>query len=317
LIQGTKRGELFLLDRRDGKPLAAVEERPVPQGGVPEDWTAKTQPFSVGMPQFRGPDLREADMWGLTPIDQLWCRIEFRRIRYEGHFTPPSERPSLQMPGNAGGFNWGSVAVDEDNQLLIANPLIIGNRVQLIPRAKVPKTQRGGLQLGTPYAMTTVPFLSPLEVPCQRPPYGRLAAIDLQTRELLWSKRIGTTNEMGPLGIRFRLKLPMGIPQTAGTLVTRGGLIFVGGTMDRYFRAFDVKTGAELWSDSLPASAQATPMTYSSPTSHRQIVVLTVPPVNRLPFARQVPRPPGSPPPPLTEEEKAGGYIIAYALPGK
>ena len=114
LVQGTKRGELFMLDRRTGTPLAEVREQPVPQGAVPGDWTAKTQPFSVGMPQFRGPDLTEADMWGLTPLDQLWCRIEFRKLRYEGHFTPPTLTGTLQFPGNAGGFNWGSVAIDED-----------------------------------------------------------------------------------------------------------------------------------------------------------------------------------------------------------
>ena len=182
LVQGTKRGELFMLDRRTGTPLAEVREQPVPQGAVPGDWTAKTQPFSVGMPQFRGPDLTEADMWGLTPLDQLWCRIEFRKLRYEGHFTPPTLTGTLQFPGNAGGFNWGSVAIDEENLLMVVNPLVMSNRLQLYPRDQIPEGLRVSQQAGTPYAMTTRPFMSPLFVPCQKPPYGTLGVVDLKTR---------------------------------------------------------------------------------------------------------------------------------------
>ena len=309
LVQGTKRGELFLLDRRTGTPLAEVREQPVPQGAVPGDWTAKTQPFSVGMPQFRGPDLTEADMWGLTPFDQLWCRIEFRKLRYEGHFTPPTLTGTLQFPGNAGGFNWGSVAVDEENLLMVVNPLIMSNRLQLHPRDKIPQGQRVSAQEGTPYAMTTRPFMSPLFVPCQKPPYGTLGVVDLKTRKVVWNKPVGTTNESGPFGVGIKLSLPMGIPQSGGTIVTKGGLIFIGGTMDRYFRAFDLQTGEELWHDFLPAIAQATPMSYLAPKSHRQVVVLTV-----TNSSRRFGMPP-SPGAPEEKEEEEGGHIIAYALP--
>jgi quinate dehydrogenase (quinone) len=309
LVQGTKRGELFLLDRRTGTPLAEVREQPVPQGAVPGDWTAKTQPFSVGMPQFRGPDLTEADMWGLTPLDQLWCRIEFRKLRYEGHFTPPTLTGTLQFPGNAGGFNWGSVALDEENLLLVVNPLIMSNRLQLHPRDQIPEGMRVSAQAGTPYAMTTRPFMSPLFVPCQKPPYGTLGVVDLKTRTVVWNEPVGTTNESGPFGVGIKLSLPMGVPQTAGTIVTKGGLIFIGGTMDRYFRAFDLHTGEELWHDYLPATAQATPMSYLAPQSHRQVVVLTVPDSSRR-FG--IPQRPGSS---EEKEDEEGGHIVAYALP--
>jgi glucose dehydrogenase len=283
----------------------------VPQGAVPGDWTAKTQPFSVGMPQFRGPDLAEADMWGLTPVDQLWCRIEFRKLRYEGHFTPPSLDGTLQFPGNAGGFNWGSVAIDEDRQLLVVNPLVMSNRLQLYPRDKIPEGLRVSSQTGTPYAMTTRPFMSPLFVPCQKPPYGTLGVVDLRTRQVVWNEPVGTANESGPFGIGIRLSLPMGVPQTAGTIVTKGGLIFIGGTMDRYFRAFDLRTGEELWHDMLPAMAQATPMSYLAPKSKRQIVVLTVPVESRR-LGMPQPRP-GT----AETEDPQGGHIVAYALPRK
>ena len=305
LVQPTKRGELFLLDRRTGTPLADVEERPVPQGPVEYEWLAKTQPFSTGMPRFR-PDVSEADMWGLTPFDQMWCRREFRRMRYEGHFTPPSVEGTFVFPGNAGGFNWGGVAVDEDRQLLVATPLIMGSRLALIPRDKVPKDVKRYLQLGTPYAADIRMFMSPLQMPCVRPPYGRIAVIDLQTRQIVWNKRLGTTNESGPLGQKIGLRLPMGVPLAAGSIVTQGGLIFFGGGMDRYFRAFDLQTGDELWREYLPAPAQATPMSYLAPRTQRQIVVITVPGASRFGMAESDDK---SPPDPL------GGHIIAYALP--
>ncbi len=306
LVQGTKRGELFLFDRRDGKPLTEIQELPVPQGAVEGDWVAKTQPFSVGMPNFRA-DVREADMWGISPYDQLWCRIAYKKLRYEGHFTPLTIEGTFQFPGNAGGFNWGSVAVDEDQQLLIANPLIMGNRIHLIPRDKVPEGTRGGLQLGTPYAVTTQPFMSPLAVPCQRPPYGVLAVIDLQTKKLVWSKPLGMANESGPMGIASRLRIPLGAPLSAGTAVTKGGVIFVGGSMDRYFRAVDVSNGKELWRDYLPGTAQANPLTYLGPKSGKQIVVITVPNAQRR-FGYAVP------PNPTEPEDPQGGHVIAYAL---
>ncbi len=308
LIQGTKRGELFVLDRRDGKPVAPIEEKPVPQGAVPEDYTSKTQPFSVGMPHFRD-DWTEATMWGITPFDQMWCRYQFKTRRYEGHFTPPSVQGTVQFPGNAGGFNWGSVAVDEDNQLLIVNPLIMANILQLYPRDRIIKEKlRVSSQTGTPYGMTTAPFLSPLDVPCHQPPYGRLAAIDLQTRELLWNRPLGTTNEIGPLGMRFGIPLPMGVPIAAGSLVTKGGLIFIGGTRDKTLRAVDVKTGEVMWRDRLPAQPEATAMSYLSP-SKRQIVLIAATNTPRVwgASARRVQQ--------ALPEDPEGGYLIAYALP--
>jgi quinate dehydrogenase (quinone) len=133
--------------------------------------------------------------------------------------------------------------------------------------------------------------------------------IDLRTHETLWDRPIGTTNEIGPWGTRFRIPLPMGVPLQAGAVVTKSGLIFIGGTMDRYFRAIDMATGKELWRDYLPASSHATPMTYLSPKTKRQIVVITVPNEQRT-FARRAVSPGEDGP-----EDPQGGHIIAYALP--
>lgn len=323
VVAPTKRGELFVLDRRTGQPLTAVEERPVPQTDLPDEWTAKTQPFSVGMPAFGGEPLTEASMWGITPIDQMLCRIAFRKLRYEGALTPPSIQGSIQYPGFAGGMNWGSVALDEVNRILVVNSVHLANRVQLYPRAEVTnETSRGmggGTQLGTPYFAYTSPFLSPLFAPCQQPPYGEIAAIDMHSRQTLWRRPLGTANALGPLGMKLRLALPMGVPHSGGSLVTRGGLIFFGGTLDNHLRALDVKTGKELWSDSLPNSGQATPMSYVSPRSGRQFVVMTVPSAD-TPVASHV----GEPESDRAAENRdvdpkqaGGGYIMAYALPVK
>jgi quinate dehydrogenase (quinone) len=306
LVQGTKRSELFVLDRRTGTPLTEVKELPVPQGPVEGEWLSPTQPFSVGMPHFR-PDIREADMWGLTPFDQLWCRINYKKLRYEGHFTPLTTTGTLQFPGNAGGYNWGSVAVDEERQLLVANPLVMGNKIVLIPRADVAPDRRGGLQLGTPYAVTTQPFMSPLSVPCMRPPYGILAVIDMQTKQVLWKKPVGMANESGPWGMASGLRIPLGAPLSAGTIVTKGGVIFMSGSMDRYFRAVDLMTGEELWRDYLPGTSQATPMSYLGPKSKKQMVIVTVPNAQRR-FGY------ATPPDPNQKEDPEGGHVIAYAL---
>jgi quinate dehydrogenase (quinone) len=244
-------------------------------------------------------------MWGLTPFDQMWCRIEFKKLRYEGHFTPPMVTGSLQYPGNAGGFNWGSVAIDEKNQLLIAHPLMLPSRIELIPRDKVAKNTRYQ-QTGTPYGANIRPFMSPLSVPCLQPPYSRIAVVDLQTRKVVWSKPNGVASEMGPLGLRSHLPIPMGVPSSGGALVTGGGVIFFGGTMDNYLRAFDEKTGKVLWSRRLPETGQSTPMSYLSPKSKRQIIVMAVP--NRQ---RQLGMTTDEP----ADVEPEGGHIIAYALP--
>jgi len=320
----TKRGELFLLDRRTGQPLATVEEKPTPQTDVPQEWTSKTQPFSTGMPSFAGEPLSEKAMWGITPIDQMFCRIAFRKLRYEGPLTPPSIGGSIQYPGFAGGMNWGSVALDEANHILIVNALHIANHVKLYPRAEVTKATdhgaAGGSQTGTPYAAYTMPFLSPIFAPCQQPPYGEIAAVDLQSRQTLWRRPLGTANELGPLGLKLKLPIPMGVPYSGGSMVTASGLVFVSGTLDRRLRALDVKTGKEIWKDTLPNSGQATPMSYVAPQSQRQYVVITVPAVD-TPEDSHVAEPEANRATKSREaasvKSDSGGYVIAYALPAK
>ncbi len=301
----TKRSEVFVLNRVTGEPIFDIQELPVPQtGGAPEDYVAATQPFTMDLPNFR-PDMSEAKMWGITPLDQMWCRIEYRKMRYEGHFTVPGTHTMLQFPGNAGGHNWGSVSIDEVNHLMIVNPMLMANQLTLIPRDELPEGT--GNQRGTPYASTTVRFMSPLEIPCFQPPYGVLAVIDLQTKQLLWERPIGTAKDSGPFGIPTRLPVTVGTPLGGGTVTTAGGVIFIAGTFDNTFRAMDLATGKELWQSSIPFTAQATPMTYRAPQSGKQTVVVTVPVFNSTAAV-------GFRVLPADQEDPLGGYILAYRL---
>ncbi|WP_313010427.1 membrane-bound PQQ-dependent dehydrogenase, glucose/quinate/shikimate family [Stutzerimonas nitrititolerans] len=275
IIQPTKRGDLYVLDRRTGEPIVPVEEVPVPQGTVEGDHTAPTQPVSA---LSYAPDepLYEKDMWGGTPLDQMMCRIQFRQLRYEGDFTPPSEQGSLIYPGNVGTFNWPSVAVDPSRQLLFGAPNYLAFVSQLVKRSEVDPDERTGggetgLQpnLGAPYMVRLKPLLSVFGLPCQSPPWGFVTAVDLRSMKPVWMHKNGTSRDSAPLGI----PLPVGTPALGGPIVTAGGVAFMSGTLDYYLRAYDMQNGKELWKGRLPAGGQATPMTYVSEKTGKQYVV--------------------------------------------
>lgn len=315
VVQPTKRGEFFILDRLTGEPLVETVERPVPQGAVAGETLSPTQPYPVGMPSFRGPDLNEKRMWGVTPFDHMWCRIRFKQARYEGDFTPISLQPTIVYPGYLGGSNWSGVSVDTDRNLLVVNVNYFPMYNQMVPRAEadpgVYRPYRAGVaaldiahwpQDGTPYATKTGPFISPIGVPCNQPPYSEIAAIDLATQTVKWRQPLGTARDSGVGGLKFMLPLRMGVPGLGGTLVTKSGLVFIGATQERSFRAFDVNTGKLLWHDRLPAGGHANPMSYFSEASSRQFVVI-----------------PASGHPQMNNQINGRGadYLIAYALPKK
>lgn len=289
LIQPTKRGEVFVLDRETGEPIRPVTEHAAPQGGMAEgEHAAPTQPFSDAMPSFRGIDIAERDMWGVTPLDQLWCRIKFREARYDGPLTPPGFDPSIAYPGFLGGTNWGGISVDRDRMLMIVNSNYVGNYVQLISRTMAdelgvrpmgmgapakPEGQGIQPQEGTPFAVRSLPFLSPVYAPCQAPPWGKISAVDLRSGKLVWSHPLGTARDSGPLGIGSQIPFTIGTPNLGGSVTTRGGLIFIAATQDKYLRAVDTMTGKVMWRGRIEQAGQATPMTYLSPASGRQFVV--------------------------------------------
>lgn len=245
-------------------------------------------------------------MWGLTPLDQLWCRIKFRQARYDGPMTPLGLTPSIIFPGSFGGMNWGGVSVDPERKLMVVNWSLMANYNRLIPRREADRmgVKVGGPliigmpmpQMGTPFAVAVNPFMSPLGVPCTQPPFGKIGVVDLNSGKLIWSRPLGTSADSGPLGMKTGLPLPMGVPNMGGSVITRSGLIFIGATQERAFRALDSQTGKLLWKTRLPAGGNATPMTYIGPESGRQFVVIAA----------------GGHPP---LQSGASDQLIAFALP--
>ncbi len=300
VLAPAKTGNIFVLDRRTGDLIVPAPERPVPQGAAPGDHVSPTQPFSelTFRPEQK---LTGADMWGATIFDQLACRIMFHRMRYEGTFTPPSLQGTLVFPGNLGVFEWGGIAVDPVRQIAIANPINIAFVSKLMPRgpdnpaapngAHPPGTEIGVQPMyGTPYGVDLHAFLSPVGIPCLRPPWGYMAAIDLKTRKIAWMHKNGTIRDESPIPVPIKL----GVPALGGPLTTAGGVAFLTSTLDYYIRAYDVADGRQIWEDRLPAGGQSTPMSYA--VNGKQYVVTAA--GGHGSFGTKI-----------------GDYVIAYALP--
>jgi quinoprotein glucose dehydrogenase len=272
LVVPTKQGDVYVLNRATGEAIFPISEEPAPQGAIPGDFTAPTQPTSAVT--FKPEPLTEAKMWGATPIDQMLCRIEFNSLDYEGRYTPPSENGSIIFPGNFGVFNWGSVAVDPRRQVMFGMPLYLAFTSKLVAKGgqDLGATNQGeqgvNENAGAPYAVEMGPFLSPLGVPCQQPPWGYVAGVDLQTGKTAWQHKNGTIEDLTPL----KLPIKMGVPGIGGPIITDSGVAFMAASVDNYLRAYDVKTGAQLWQARLPAGGQATPMTYMNSQGEQMVV---------------------------------------------
>lgn len=263
VAQATKTGLIFVLDRDTGAPFLPIEERTVPHGGASGEVLAPTQPFPVLTPPLVPNALSSSDAFGLTLWDKTYCAKAINNARAEGLYTPPTERGTLIYPGNGGGANWGGAAYDPSRNLLVINMSNFAHHVQLIPEAEVADARKVfhdseiGPQKGAPFGVKREVFLSPVGLPCTPPPWGVIAGVNLDSGEIVWRKTIGTVEELSG---GFKLKL--GTPNVGGPIITAGGIVFIGAAMDNYLRAVDVETGEELWEGKLPASAQATPMTY-------------------------------------------------------
>ena len=263
VIQPTKQGFVFVLDRDTGKPVWPVEERAVPQGGAEGEQLSPTQPFPTHVPPLLSQQISADDVFGLIPFwEREACRAKVASARNEGLYTPPSTQGSIVFPMTGGGVNWGSAAFDPVNQILYANTTRAIHIVKLIPRAQTqgfdpPPGHDFGQQKGAPFAMTRAVALSPLGLLCNKPPWGEMVAVDLKGGRILWRSRVGTTEDRAPLG----LALAFGTPLVSGVAITAGGLVFTG-AMDAYLRAFDARSGRELWQGRLPVPGVANPMTY-------------------------------------------------------
>ena len=263
VIQPTKQGFVFVLDRDTGKPIWPVEERSVPQGPAEGEQLSPTQPFPTHVPALTPQQISATDVFRPFPIFRSSsCEKRLAAARNEGLYTPPSTQGTLIFPMTGGGVNWGGAAFDPVNQILYANTSRAVHIVKLIPRADVEGFKRPpgtdfGPQLGAPFAMTRAVAISPLGLPCNKPPWGALVAVDLKAGKILWQSSVGTSEDIAPLGIAFK----WGTPLVNGVVITAGGLVFTG-AMDAYLRAFDARSGAELWQGRLPVPGVANPMTY-------------------------------------------------------
>lgn len=297
---GTKIGHLFLLNRETGKPLFPVEERAVPQTDVPGEVSSPTQPFPslprAIVPQKLAPD----DAWGITPADRDWCRERIKSLRSEGVFTPPSLKGTVVFPGNVGGMNWSGMSYDAKRGILFANTNRLATMVKLIPRDEYDRLRSSGEgnrlkgefgpQRGAPYAMYREPLLAPSGAPCNAPPWGALTAVDMNTGEVRWEVPLGTIPQLS----MFAKSSEWGSINLGGSTVSAGGLVFIAAAMDAYIRAFDVETGKQLWKAELPASAQATPMTFEK--NGKQYIVICAGGHGKL-------------------GTKMGDSVVAFALP--
>ena len=238
---------------------------------------------------------------GLATFDRKTCREKIENLRYEGIFTPPTVAPgSIIYPGTAGGMNWGGPAFDPARKWMIVNTMNVPQVVILVPRKEIEGITGINLEagkdvaaaLGSPYGVRREWLLSSWGAPCVKPPWGELVAVDMESGSIQWRVPLGSIEKMLPLPIEWNL----GTPNLGGPIVTAGGLIFIGATMDGYLRAFDIDSGEELWKDELPGGTQTTPMTYSA--GGKQYVVMVS--GHHLWF--------GSP---------ASDAVVAYSLPGR
>ena len=300
VIQGNKAGLLYVLNRDSGKPVFPVEERAVPQSDVPGEHSSPTQPIPVKPPPVARQAFSVDEVWGPTPEDREACRVMIKQLRNDGIFTPPSLQGTLVVPGNLGGMTWSGYAFDPQHNLLVTNTNNLVARVKLVPRSTYDQpgshSEDGeyGDQTGAPYGLYRRFLQSPSDLPCGTPPWGTLSAVDMIKGEIRWQIPLGSMQDFGGAHAQ---QIPAGSISLGGPIITAAGVVFVAGTTDSYIRGFDVETGKELWKAHLPASGNATPMTYLVGRNGKQYVVVAA----------------GGHP--KITEESLGDALVAFTLP--
>lgn len=293
VIQVVKTGFLYTFNRVTGEPLFPIVEKAVPQDAVPGEHPSPTQPVPSAPPALARHDpVTPRDAWGVAWFDTRACRERIAADRSEGIFAPPSTKEFIKQPGDAGGANWGSVAFDPARQIAVVNTMNLPWIAALIPRDELEtelkdpryKDYEFARMRGTPYGMRRRVFFSSLGIPCVKPPWGTLNAVDMVHGTIKWQV---------PLGNAPYVHLNLGMPNLGGPTITASGLVFIAASLDDRLRAFDINTGEKLWEVTLPAGGQATPMTYS--INGRQYLVIAA----------------GG----YKDASTRGDYVVAYALP--
>ena len=289
LAQATKMGYIFVLNRETGAPIFPVKEIPVSTGGL-QKGLSPTQPFpSLPEHQITTAKLTDKDMFGFALIDQLDCKARFNKLKNDGIFTPFYAESSVDYPVSVGGMDWGGLAFDPQRNILVVNSNSVVGSHHLAPH-----TDGSGYSplIGTPYRQVYDNLMSLFGAPCNAPPWGKLAGIDITSGKKIWEIPLGTSRDEAPWPLWFKT----GVPNQGGAITTASGLTFIAATTDRYFRAFETATGKELWRVSLPAAGQSMPMTYRLDANGKQYVVISAGGHSAL-------------------HNKQGDAVIAYALP--
>jgi len=261
VAQVTKMGFVFILDRLTGKPLFPVEERRVPESNVPGEEAWPTQPFPLNPPPLVRQTFSENDISDVTKESHEYCAELAQSLKTRGMYTPYGLELTLVMPGTLGGGNWSGASFDAASGYLFVNANEFGAVGALLPQSDgAPEKYRRGSKDGE-YAR----FWDQNQWPCQKPPWGTLNAVDVNKGEIAWKVPLGGVRE---------LKEKTGTPNLGGSIVTASGLVFIGAASDSRFRAFDAKTGVEVWAIELEANANATPITFRGKKTGKQFVVI-------------------------------------------
>jgi glucose dehydrogenase len=285
VIQTGKTGLVFILDRRDGKPIFPVEERPVPKGDVPGEWYSPTQPFPAKIPPLTRLSVTRDEIAKVTPEHQKFCEALFDAeggAHNDGPFTPVGMKPTVVFPGGDGGGNWGSGSVDPKLGYFFLNTKADGAIARMIKpsEANPPAVKNGlgedvsvnayirtGIRAGNGRAIGS--FTNPQTGwPCNAPPWGELSAVNYNTGEIAWRIPFGRVEALEAQGV-----MNTGNFNKGGSVATAGGVLLIGASYDQRFRAYESKTGKLLWETKLTADAQANPITYMAKSGKQFVVV--------------------------------------------
>ena len=283
LAQITKHGFVFVLDRESGEPIFSVEERPVPISDVPGEQAWPVQRVPTKPPPFARQHVTEEDLTDRTPQATRYARELYAGLRSEGLFTPGSTYGTLMLPGFLGGGNWSGAAFDPTTGWLYVSA---NNFPSIVRLEESPDSLRALPGYPRYRAAGYAHFVDEEGYPAIKPPWGTLSAIDLNEGEMVWQVPLGTYPALADRGLP-----PTGTLNLGGAIVTAGGLVFIGSTMDRKFRAFDKASGDVLWEADLPTGGMALPATYE--LEGRQYVVIAAGGGVGMRGARPIETPPG------------------------
>jgi glucose dehydrogenase len=263
VVQMNKMGLMFIFDRETGEPVFGMEERPVPQTTVPGEWTSPTQPFPVKPEPLVRNTMTRDDLATVTPELEAHCARLWDEYGLEDSvpYQPwQQDQDIVVFPGAQGGSNWWGASYNPELGLIFANVHTAGQW------GHIELSEDGSGRKRTPEQRRF--WLGEKMWSCTEPPWGELVAVDANTGDIAWRSVLGEFEELTEMGVP-----KTGTPSVGGTITTAGNLIFVGGTVDRTFRAFDARTGEELWSDRLPASSQGSPSTYMGSDGNQYVVI--------------------------------------------